>query len=248
MLERALAVSRRSRPADVQEIVREVAHRLAQVQPAMGVFRRWSAEWYEAARSASGRALLGNLDRWVRSWQRILAGEPERIARWARGRIPVGARILTLSRSTSVRAVLKSSVRGRPPEQVLVLESRPGEEGRLFARELRRDGLSARCIADAQGPRIVRTVDLVLVGADAVYRDGSVVHKVGTRPLALAARRARVPVVVVAGRSKVVPLSSPPRRLPRLFDRTPLSAIREFWTDLGPVPAARWSDWVARER
>jgi translation initiation factor 2B subunit (eIF-2B alpha/beta/delta family) len=50
-----------------------------------------------------------------------------------------------------------------------------------------------------------RQVDVVLVGADAVLADGSVVNKTGTFATALAAARAGVPVYVVAARDKVRP-------------------------------------------
>ncbi|WP_435183239.1 hypothetical protein [Halobellus sp. EA9] len=45
----------------------------------------------------------------------------------------------------------------------------------------------------------------MLVGADSVFPDGSVVNKTGTRVLALAARSLGVPVYVVASRDKVRP-------------------------------------------
>jgi ribose 1,5-bisphosphate isomerase len=129
-----------------------------------------------------------------------------------------------------------------------VLESLPGGEGRTFARELRRAGLRARTVTDTEGRRLVGATDLVLIGADTVSSDGSVVHKVGTRPLALAARRAGVPVIVVAGRSKNAPDPHSARRLPPRFDRTPARAIQEYWTDEGRVPSAKWSRHTARGR
>lgn len=47
--------------------------------------------------------------------------------------------------------------------------------------------------------------DAVLVGADAVFRDGSIVNATGTCGLAEAARRAGVPVLVAAETLKLVP-------------------------------------------
>jgi translation initiation factor 2B subunit (eIF-2B alpha/beta/delta family) len=73
----------------------------------------------------------------------------------------------------------------------------------------------------------------VVIGADAVYADGSVAHKVGTRELARAAFRRGVPVIVVAGRSKFTDGPPPRRPLPILFDRTPSRYITRFWTDFG---------------
>jgi len=105
-----------------------------------------------------------------------------------------------------------------------------------MAADLRRRGLAARWVADERAPEAVSASDLVLIGADTVETDGTVVHKVGTRRLAELARRSRRPVVVVAGRSKF----SPRRvlRLPPRFDRTPARLVSAYWTD-GPARAKR---------
>jgi len=143
---------------------------------------------------------------------------------------------VTLSRSRSVLWALEAR-KGSPRSVIVnVLESLPGGEGRIFAKELRRGGLAARVIPDAEGLVEVMAADLLLIGADAVFSDGSVVHKVGTRALAGAAARAGVPVVVVAGRSKFTLRPPPRRKLPAIFDRTPSRYISEFWTDRGVRP------------
>jgi len=247
-LGRAIRIWNRDPPPKVRAAVRSASGHLDATQPAMGVFHRWAVEWSDIARNSSDRDLLTDLARWQRTWADRLRREPGRLARVARRELPPAARVLTLSRSDSVRRALLAPRRARRPRAVVVLESRPGGEGRTFARELLRAGLPARAVTDAEGRQRVRDAGLVLIGADAVYADGSVVHKVGTRRVALAAKRAGVPVVVVAGRSKIVPGAIPTARLPRLFDRTPAMAVHEYWTDLGRIPAARWSRFTARAR
>ncbi len=116
-----------------------------------------------------------------------------------------------------------------------MLRSRPGGEGAAQAAALRRAGVNARVIEDREGAEAVAEADLVLLGADAIYRDGTLIHKVGTRPLAEAARRLHVPVAVVAGASKFVD-APPPRSAPAgAFDRTPGALLSVIWTDAGPV-------------
>lgn len=117
-----------------------------------------------------------------------------------------------------------------------MLESQPGGEGRTLASELRGAGIKARWVRDRSRRIAVRDSDLVVIGADTVERDGSVVHKVGTRALAREALRRQVPVVVVAGSSKWVPEFSRSGPLPRLFDRTPARWIAQYWTDQGRRP------------
>ncbi len=127
---------------------------------------------------------------------------------------------------------------------VTCLESRPGGEGRRLAARWAREGIAARWVPDRERRSAVRASDAVLVGADAILADGSLVHKVGTRALAREARRAGVPFLVAAGRSKRVPFARLPRPLPARFDRTPAREIAGFLTDRGgtaprPRPASR---------
>lgn len=137
--------------------------------------------------------------------------------RRARALLPRRARIVTLSYSSTVLAVLS-----RRDFRVTVLESRPGDEGRRTARSLRQRGVDARVVPDSAVSRAVADARVVVVGADAVTRR-IVVNKVGTLPLALAARHARVPLFVVADLSKWVPEDwLPPRRaLEPLFEAVP---------------------------
>ena len=144
-----------------------------------------------------------------------------------------------------MREVLTSARASRRPRTVVVLESRPGGEGRTLARELRRVGLVVELIPDREGASRVSRADLLLIGADSIFADGSVLHKAKTRSLALAAQRAGVPVVVAAGTAKFVRYRRPVRRVSSWFDRTPARAIREYWTDRGRIPR---SAWVRRSR
>ncbi len=120
----------------------------------------------------------------------------------AAGRIGVGERVMTISYSGTVRQVLLAAAAkiGR----VVVCESRPLYEGRTLAEALEESDLAVTVITDAQAAAHVDRVDRVLLGADAVLPDGSVVNKVGSTLLALAAQRAGKPVTVVADSLKRV--------------------------------------------
>ena len=225
----------------------EVARILARTQPAMGPFLRWSADWRRFAGVEPAPARLRDARAWLRRESHRLRNETTRLARTARQRFPERAHhVVTLSRSDSVLRALTSVPRARRPLWISVLESRPGGEGRRFVRDLRAAGLDARVVPDRAGPEIVQSADLLLIGADTVLPDGAVVHKVGTRPLALAASRARVPLVVVAGTSKFI---EDPRRRPRLsplFDLTPGRLVTEYWTDTGSRRGR--GGWPSRRR
>jgi len=223
------------RPQTVlRSAARRVARALEGAQPAMGPFLRWAEDWRRIARTSARAGVLGMARAWIRREKRRLRDETPRLLRTSRRRFPRMVReVTTLSRSQTVLLALSALPRARRPARVSVLESLPGAEGRLFAQDLRRVGLSARVVPDRTGPTLVETADLVIIGADAVFSDGSVAHKVGTRSLARAAARLGVPVVVIAGRSKFTGRPPPRRRLPALYDRTPSRYISEFWTDGG---------------
>lgn len=111
----------------------------------------------------------------------------------------VGNTVLTLSRSGTVLEVLR-----RTNVAVIVCESRPAREGVGVAEQLA-DETRVTLAVDASAAHLLaeRPVDAVLVGADTVFPDGSVLNKVGTRSIALAAAREDVPVYAVTAADKI---------------------------------------------
>ncbi|MGP8134819.1 MAG: hypothetical protein ACLQD8_01575 [Thermoplasmata archaeon] len=234
-LDAELGTWKAATPAEQHLATARASREMALAQPAMGLFQTWSGEWGAIERLAPGRPLRIRLSGWVRRWRRRLRLEPPRIDRTVQRHLPRHARILTLSRGTTLLHALSSLPAADRPREIVVLESLPGGEGRRMAAELGAAGLRARWARDrSRGPVLSRT-DLLLIGADTIEPDGAVIHKVGTRRLASEARQRGVPVVVVAGRSKWLRSGRGPRRLPPLFDRTPPSLVSAYWTDAGAV-------------
>jgi translation initiation factor 2B subunit (eIF-2B alpha/beta/delta family) len=123
----------------------------------------------------------------------------------ARRRIPEVAlelfdrrtKVLTLSYSSNVEAVLRNAYQKKLLDRVIALESRPGGEGVVFASRLRDLGVSVKVVPDSTMHIYLKDVDFVMVGADAITYDGCLVHKVGTRLLAEKAYDLSKPIVVV---------------------------------------------------
>ncbi|MEW6224971.1 MAG: S-methyl-5-thioribose-1-phosphate isomerase [Chloroflexota bacterium] len=91
-------------------------------------------------------------------------------------------------------------------EQAIALETRPLLQGaRLTTWELARLGAPYRLIVDSAAASVLARglADVVLTGADRVTRNGDTANKIGSLGLALAARHAGVPFVVVAPESTI---------------------------------------------
>ena len=87
---------------------------------------------------------------------------------------------------------------------MLAGETRPFLQGaRLTAWELARDGIPVTVATDGMAGCLMRRgeVDLVVVGADRIARNGDVANKIGTYGLAVLARAHGIPFYVAAPRS-----------------------------------------------
>lgn len=159
--------------------------------------------------------------------------------RWVVGRRRIV--VLTHSASSSVREAL-----GRIESRIALVicsASLPGGEGRAFARTLERAGLRCELIPDAAIARSCGNADLAIVGADAVT-GSSVVNKVGTAVVALAARASGIPCYALASTEKFIP--SGYVRADGAFEATDLALFDAVLTERGPLRPAAVRRAVAR--
>jgi methylthioribose-1-phosphate isomerase len=113
--------------------------------------------------------------------------------------------LAAVERGTALGVIGELHARGLL-EEALPLETRPLLQGaRLTAWELARMGAPFRLLVDAAAASILARglADVVLIGADRITRSGDTANKVGSFALALAARHAGVPFLVVAPESTV---------------------------------------------
>lgn len=114
-----------------------------------------------------------------------------------------GGTVLTHSRSSTVLAALVEAKARRRAFSVVATESRPMLEGRTLAAALAAQCVSVALIADAAASLAMDHVDMVLIGADKVT-PMSLVNKIGTRMIALAARERGLPVFSICDSSKFI--------------------------------------------
>lgn len=200
-----------------------------------------------AVAGAVGRVLAaasGNAQLEVEQLRRLVREEAEALVdgrRRAAASIAIQLRdrledavVLTHSASATVREALLRT----PPARVVCTASDPFGEGRPFAEDLRDNGLDVELVEDAQAPRQLEWATLLLVGADTVFRDGTLCNKVGTRALAEAAHDEGVPVVVACEVIKLAPVSAadaPPLIEPE-FELTPPEMLDCVMTEEGGYP------------
>ncbi len=183
-----------------QQRLRQVGHTLAQARPAMA-----------AIASAVGRILApvedGSVATTVTAMQaatKLLQdydSSTASISQFARPLLK--QHLMTCSISGTVLDVLVEC-RDHITEMI-VLEGRPRYEGRTMAAELAKKELPVTLITDAQAAIFLPLCHAVVVGADSILTDGSVLNKAGTSLLAWAAHGHNVPFYVLSETLKISP-------------------------------------------
>ncbi len=176
----------------------------------------------------------------------------DRLAEACSDRLPDGDTILVHSYSSTVLRALLAAHEAGKGIQILCSEGRPALEGVRLAEALAAAAVPVQLCVDAALPGLMREAALVLVGADAVVEDGAI-NKIGTYPLALAAKAMARPFYIAASLDKLLPPSlAPLLRIPdrpqaeiweaehptlqvrnRYFEITPLDMITGVITEAG---------------
>lgn len=229
------------------------ARAFAATRPSMTILANTMALIVDAARSSHGPpdSLLRAAADTANDALRAALTAPDAIL--ASAREAIRGTVYTHSRSGTVEHVLRALADERRVTHLIISTSLPGGEGIALARELAPTGVPITLVADSACAAFVREADAVVVGADSVREDGSVINKVGTHPLALAAAAVAVPVLVLCESLKIAaagfPLTleemSPRELLPEpvagitarnpYFERTPAALITRIITEDGEL-------------
>lgn len=147
----------------------------------------------------------GSVGRAVEEFEQIAQKAIEQIVRIGRRRIPRG-NVMTKCHSSTVTAILKRAAE-KKQIAVWVCETRPLYQGRRTAQELADAGIDVTLIIDDAKKYFINEMQLVIVGADALTADGSVINKIGTADLAAIAHMAETPFCVAAELLKFDPIT-----------------------------------------
>jgi len=147
--------------------------------------------------------------------------------------LPQDGVVLTHSYSSTVLRSLELGFKAGRNFKVRATESYPGMEGRQLAKELIASRIPVTLIADSAVDSILQGVDLILVGADSVLKDGSLIHKIGTRDIATIAKKHEIPLYSSCESIKFSTqnfLGEPPETS-SLFDLTPPELVSNYVTE-----------------
>jgi ribose 1,5-bisphosphate isomerase len=120
-------------------------------------------------------------------------------------RLRDGDTVMTHCHSTDALSCVEAAVAQGKEISAIVKETRPRNQGHITAEHLRDLGVPVTLIVDSAARRYLDEVDHVLVGADSIAADGSVINKIGTSGLAVNARERGVPIMVAAQTIKLHP-------------------------------------------
>ncbi len=192
-------------PSRFKKDLLDFMHRLISSQPAMAPFlnlanvvltRIEDAEDVEGIKEAIGEAASAFL--------RGLREIPRRISIHTISLLSGRDGILTHSFSSTVfEAIRFAANSGRGGLRVICTESRPALEGVNLAKKLAAEGVKVHLAPDSAAPSLLREVDLVLTGGDALSPSG-LVNKIGTYGLGIVARANGVPFYALCGTDKIL--------------------------------------------
>jgi ribose 1,5-bisphosphate isomerase len=143
----------------------------------------------------------------------ILESSKEKIMEIGANRVPMSDKPITIM--THCHSSITTGILIRAFEQgknfnVICTETRPRYQGRLTAKELIDAGIDTTMISDSAMRWCMRNheISFILIGADAITSEGTVLNKIGSRLLALASRELHVPFYVATPLLKFNPKSS----------------------------------------
>jgi ribose 1,5-bisphosphate isomerase len=187
-----------------------------------------------------------------------------RVAQYGSEKVPDGGRVFMYSMSSTVWRILRTAKDQGKSFEVVVTESRPGNEGLWTVTEMAKANIPVSVSIDACIGELIPECNVVFVGADVLSSTGHALCKAGTYPSALVARAAGVPFFIAADtlkfdtatlyglpyrneaikRQDVLDTSFPgnARVVGNLFDETPPELITGVITEIGILhPAAAFS-------
>jgi ribose 1,5-bisphosphate isomerase len=192
-------------PEEFREMMYEAARRLEATRPTAVSLPNALRTVLSEMEGETVEQLRASVVAGVESFRSDLETAQDELGRIGANRLSDGDTIMTHCHSTNVLACVEAAVEQGKSLTAIVKETRPRKQGHITAKALSELGVPVTLIVDGAARRYLNDVDHVLVGADSVAADGSVINKIGTAGLAVNARERDTPVVVAAQTIKLHP-------------------------------------------
>ena len=136
-------------------------------------------------------------------YHEMLLNSKKKIAEIGARRIPEADKkfvVMTHCHSSLVTAILLEAKRQGKKFKVINTETQPRLQGRRTANELLEAGIEVIQVIDSAMRWAIKhfQVDLILIGADSITSEGTVLNKIGSRLLALVAHEENIPFYVAS--------------------------------------------------
>lgn len=188
----------------------------------------------------------------------------DKVAQYGAEKVSDGDRVFMYSMSSTVWRIFKVAKEQGKEFEVVVTESRPGNEGLWTVTEMDKLGIPVSVSIDACIGELIPDCAAVFVGADVISASGHALCKMGTYPSALVAKASGTPFYIAADTLKfdtATLIGLPYRNEPihrhevlddsypetakvvgNLFDETPPELITAIITEVGILhPAAAFT-------
>lgn len=229
------------------------AQELEVLRPSMAPIANLVRRWRETLDEQADQPLEYAGKAWAAHAEWLIENSREAVAHTAANTCELakeGMTIMTHSLSSTLVSAFRQMAVIEELE-VIVTESRPQNEGHWLCKVLSELEIPNQLVTDAQMALAMQEADLVLIGADALMPDGSVVNKAGTHLLALAAREYSVPVYVCCETFKQLPPETGSIELEEvdpeelMAPKYPFTRVRNVYFEITPVNLL--TGWVNEE-
>jgi ribose 1,5-bisphosphate isomerase len=166
---------------------------------AIRMVTKYKADDLESAR----QAVVVNANRFIENSQKAV----DKIGQIGSRRIRNGDVVLTHCNSLAAISVIRTAHKMGKKIKVIATESRPRFQGITTIGMMEDLGIETELIVDSAVRSIMNEVDLVVVGADVITANGTLVNKIGTAQIALSAHEARTSFMVAAETYKFSPMT-----------------------------------------
>ncbi len=192
-------------PAEFRAEIRAAARKLHETRPTAVSLPNALRYVLRGMEGDTVEELRASIVATVEEFRQDLDQAQDNLGQIGANRLRDGDTIMTHCHSTDALSCVRKALDDAKEVSAIVKETRPRRQGHITARQLRNWGVPVTLIVDNAARRYLDDTDHVLVGADSIAADGSVINKIGTSGLAVNARERGVPVMVAAQTLKLHP-------------------------------------------